>query len=150
MKEMELRLKHSSAGPESLSYKHSETRSALIQPRFLVQSSSSAFDPCKSRGCSSMVERQLPKLHTRVRFPSPAPLFSSEKSLCKTSNQWFTECVPESSELREMPRSYAEFVRNCQENAVPLGARSSAGNFESLALNSETEVSCLSPRRPLC
>ena len=25
------------------------------------------------RGCSSMVERQLPKLHTRVRFPSPAP-----------------------------------------------------------------------------
>ena len=26
-----------------------------------------------SRGCSSMVERQLPKLHTRVRFPSPAP-----------------------------------------------------------------------------
>src|SRR5262245_18615291 len=24
------------------------------------------------RGCSSMVERQLPKLHTRVRFPSPA------------------------------------------------------------------------------
>ena len=29
----------------------------------------------KSTGCgrSSMVERQLPKLHTRVRFPSPAP-----------------------------------------------------------------------------
>ncbi len=26
------------------------------------------------RGCSSMVERQLPKLHTRVRFPSPAPV----------------------------------------------------------------------------
>ncbi len=25
------------------------------------------------RGCSSMAERQLPKLHTRVRFPSPAP-----------------------------------------------------------------------------
>jgi hypothetical protein len=24
-------------------------------------------------GRSSMVERQLPKLHTRVRFPSPAP-----------------------------------------------------------------------------
>src|SRR5688572_30949875 len=24
------------------------------------------------RGCSSMVERQLPKLDTRVRFPSPA------------------------------------------------------------------------------
>ena len=28
----------------------------------------------RSRGCSSMVERQLPKLHTRVRFPSPAPI----------------------------------------------------------------------------
>ena len=28
---------------------------------------------CSShRGCSSMVERQLPKLDTRVRFPSPA------------------------------------------------------------------------------
>ena len=26
------------------------------------------------RGCSSMVERQLPKLHTGVRFPSPADL----------------------------------------------------------------------------
>jgi hypothetical protein len=24
------------------------------------------------RGCSSMVERELPKLNTRVRFPSPA------------------------------------------------------------------------------
>ena len=28
---------------------------------------------CRHRGCSSMAERQLPKLHTRVRFPSPAP-----------------------------------------------------------------------------
>ena len=27
-------------------------------------------------GRSSMVERQLPKLHTRVRFPSPAPALS--------------------------------------------------------------------------
>ena len=30
-----------------------------------------------ARGRSSMVERQLPKLHTRVRFPSPAPAFES-------------------------------------------------------------------------
>ena len=30
------------------------------------------------RGCSSMVERQLPKLHTRVRFPSPACLSDFE------------------------------------------------------------------------
>src|SRR6266478_6571180 len=29
------------------------------------------------RGCSSMVERQLPKLIVRVRFPSPAPFLSS-------------------------------------------------------------------------
>src|ERR1700730_2239385 len=29
------------------------------------------------RGRSSMVERQLPKLHTRVRFPSPAPTLGS-------------------------------------------------------------------------
>src|SRR5438477_12396791 len=29
------------------------------------------------RGCSSMAERQLPKLHTGVRFPSPAPAFAS-------------------------------------------------------------------------
>src|SRR5699024_7814491 len=28
------------------------------------------------RGCSSMVEHQLPKLITRVRFPSPAPFDS--------------------------------------------------------------------------
>src|SRR2546423_9506211 len=27
----------------------------------------------RQRGRSSMAERQLPKLHTRVRFPSPAP-----------------------------------------------------------------------------
>src|SRR5688572_25570170 len=34
----------------------------------------------RERGCSSMAERQLPKLHTRVRFPSPAPPFPPEKS----------------------------------------------------------------------
>ncbi len=28
---------------------------------------------CRLRGCSSMVEQKLPKLTTRVRFPSPAP-----------------------------------------------------------------------------
>src|SRR5580692_2351025 len=32
------------------------------------------------RGCSSMVERQLPKLIVRVRFPSPAPLLSSSST----------------------------------------------------------------------
>jgi hypothetical protein len=29
------------------------------------------------RGCSSMVEQKLPKLTTRVRFPSPAPTQST-------------------------------------------------------------------------
>ena len=32
---------------------------------------------CECRGCSSMVEQKLPKLTTRVRFPSPAPIKSS-------------------------------------------------------------------------
>jgi hypothetical protein len=32
------------------------------------------------RGRSSMVERQLPKLHTRVRFPSPAPSSTSSNN----------------------------------------------------------------------
>jgi hypothetical protein len=30
------------------------------------------------RGCSSMVELQLPKLLTWVRFPSPAPVLNAE------------------------------------------------------------------------
>jgi hypothetical protein len=34
------------------------------------------------RGCSSMVEQKLPKLTTRVRFPSPAPkIFMKNKLL---------------------------------------------------------------------
>src|SRR5689334_2217963 len=33
--------------------------------------------PCRAGGCSSMVEPQLPKLMTWVRFPSPAPLLAS-------------------------------------------------------------------------
>ena len=33
--------------------------------------------------CSSMAEHELPKLDTRVRFPSPAPLFKSRvKAFC--------------------------------------------------------------------
>jgi hypothetical protein len=32
---------------------------------------------CACRGCSSMVEQKLPKLTTRVRFPSPAPAYRS-------------------------------------------------------------------------
>jgi hypothetical protein len=36
----------------------------------------------RSCGCSSMVERQPSKLHTRVRFPSPA--FLEKKPLAVT------------------------------------------------------------------
>ena len=40
---------------------------------FRFSGSCSRPDGDLTRGRSSMVERQLPKLHTRVRFPSPAP-----------------------------------------------------------------------------
>ena len=46
-----------------------------------------AYAPVASagiRGCSSMVEQELPKLTTRVRFPSPAPkLPTSAQVVCK-------------------------------------------------------------------
>src|SRR4051812_39715118 len=32
-----------------------------------------------------MAERQLPKLHTRVRFPSPAPLLRTSSSVCRST-----------------------------------------------------------------
>ena len=32
------------------------------------------------RGCSSVVEQELPKLQTRVRFPSPAPSAIARKA----------------------------------------------------------------------
>jgi hypothetical protein len=32
-------------------------------------------------GCSSMAEQKLPKLKTRVRFPSPAPIYISRARL---------------------------------------------------------------------
>ena len=40
----------------------------IVPPRQLIKM------PPFIRGCSSMVERQLPKLDTGVRFPSPAPI----------------------------------------------------------------------------
>ena len=53
---------------------------ALVQPRAdqpLRWCALKRYRTCIS-GCSSMVERQLPKLHTRVRFPSPAPKFAQQ------------------------------------------------------------------------
>ncbi len=38
------------------------------------------ISPDGSCGCSSMVEQKLPKLTTRVRFPSPAPVFPSNSN----------------------------------------------------------------------
>src|SRR6266576_3995337 len=47
-----------------------------ISPSRLADRAVSAkSDEPGDRGRSSMAERQLPKLHTRVRFPSPAPKF---------------------------------------------------------------------------
>ena len=42
----------------------------------------SPFAILEMRGRSSMVERKLPKLHTRVRFPSPAPTFAAAR-ICR-------------------------------------------------------------------
>src|ERR1700761_2249242 len=60
------------------------------------------------RGRSSMVERQLPKLHTRVRFPSPAPVqvaFAKERlpappagSATRIWSHW-KACEPASAKL---------------------------------------------------
>ena len=46
----------------------------------------SAVNSMQARGCSSMVERQLPKLHTGVRFPSPAPRFTGRQKF--QSDSW--------------------------------------------------------------
>jgi hypothetical protein len=48
-------------------------RSGEIRPSLVVRLTTRPVGGASRRGCSSMVERQLPKLHTRVRFPSPAP-----------------------------------------------------------------------------
>ena len=46
----------------------------------------SAVNSVQACGCSSMVERQLPKLHTGVRFPSPAPRFTGRQKF--QSDSW--------------------------------------------------------------
>src|SRR5438874_3652350 len=46
---------------------------------------------CRQRGCSSMVEQKLPKLTTRVRFPSPAPpaMIASRTAAIASATAWF-------------------------------------------------------------
>ena len=46
----------------------------IVGPIYKVERSTVWRTRCTRSGCSSMVERQPSKLHTRVRFPSPAPL----------------------------------------------------------------------------
>lgn len=41
------------------------------------------------------VERQLPKLHTRVRFPSPAPAFAAKAASARQASQFREGCPAE-------------------------------------------------------
>src|SRR5205823_5647470 len=66
------------------------------------------------RGCSSMVERQLPKLIVRVRFPSPAPGKNTQLAPC------FLSAAPVQSQGLTVA-------------ACPLRARSEALGFGSPA-----------------
>jgi hypothetical protein len=46
---------------------------SLLLPQAKFANAMQTRVECELRGCSSMVEQKLPKLTTRVRFPSPAP-----------------------------------------------------------------------------
>ena len=48
-----------------------------FQPRLVIKSRHFGLMEAVTCGCSSMVEQKPSKLMTRVRFPSPAPIFSS-------------------------------------------------------------------------
>jgi hypothetical protein len=58
----------------------------------------------RKRGCSSMVERQLPKLHTRVRFPSPAPAFAWSAAKKRRRGRPPQPCAKADHELRRASR----------------------------------------------
>ena len=60
------------------------------------------------RGCSSMVEQKLPKLTTRVRFPSPAPAF-----LARTFSAGRSSCdgVRSVSRKHSGYRGFSPFLR---------------------------------------
>src|SRR5438874_7280011 len=62
-------------------------------PSRLADRTVSANQGC-DRGRSSMAERQLPKLHTRVRFPSPAPIceLRNSKWIIRTEEKQNGEC----------------------------------------------------------
>src|SRR5882724_9625154 len=56
-------------------------RSRSLAPRFLSSPIALPITWESGCGCSSMVEQKLPKLTTRGRFPSPAPIFLKNPSV---------------------------------------------------------------------
>jgi hypothetical protein len=90
-------------------------------------------------GCSSMVERELPKLNTRVRFPSPAlPQSCSLSFSCSSSNPPSEQSVvdPYHQRLRDAgcfrpDEGYYEIARalpslarcRCEPSASPRSRR---------------------------
>src|ERR1700679_534385 len=52
----------------------------MPRPMSMTDAMPDASLPNQHRRCSSMAEHQLPKLNTRVRFPSSAPLLAADGS----------------------------------------------------------------------
>src|SRR5690606_38211795 len=75
------------------------------------------------RGCSSMVERQLPQLHTRVRFPSPAPL--SLGALPHVGDRHLSKALPQVGD-----RHLSDTVNHTAPTALSQGSQ--AVNFKVL------------------
>jgi hypothetical protein len=95
------------------------------------------------RGRSSMVERQLPKLHTRVRFPSPAPAFAREACEgCRAEAPWRRR-----SDCRELrlgkPVTFAREARRLSRRSslpkadrLPRATARQAGDLRSRSVRS--------------
>src|SRR4030081_3181452 len=84
-----------------------------------------------SRGCSSMVEQQPSKLNTRVRFPSPAPIFPSTSGIisfpfgqayCCSFGQMSVFCsqsAPIFGAVDDLPRCPLGVFRQALERPLP-------------------------------
>ncbi len=78
-------------------------------------------------GCGSMVECGLPKAETRVRFPSPAPIFRRPSARCPF--------FPPKSRIATAPRMTRSGSISCPDKAVAaIGA--SKNSFSSQPLSS--------------
>jgi hypothetical protein len=67
---------------------HATSVSARLPPAMLMNEvTPGASLPKQPRRCSSMAEHQLPKLNTRVRFPSSAPVLTCGKTVRRCSNE---------------------------------------------------------------